>query len=304
MFHKGNDLIVYLAKRRMTVINYFRKEFCQKMITFPNAKINLGLNVLEKRPDGFHNIETVFYPVDWCDMLEIIKLPAANTGKVDFTLSGIPVAGDYKNNLSFKAFELLDKDFNLGPFQLFLHKIIPMGAGLGGGSSDAAFTLKLINELFELNLGIDQLLNYASQLGSDCCFFILNQPVFAEGRGELLKKINLNLKGKSILIIQPDVSVSTGEAYQSVIPSIPEKGLNEIIELPISQWKTHLKNDFEKSVFAKYPVIEEVKNRLYKAGAVYASMSGSGSAVFGIFESDIPSISEFNNYIVYNGMLK
>lgn len=250
------------------------------MITFPNAKINLGLNIVSKRADGYHNLETIFYPVPVCDALEIV--PAKNK-ETTFTGSGLAIEGETENNLVMKAYRLLEKDFKLLPVDIYLRKNIPFGAGLGGGSSDAAFMLKLLNEFNDLNLSSKQLEEYASRLGADCAFFIRNKPVFAEGIGDEFSNIELSLKGYSVVIIKPDIFVSTKEAYAGAKPQIPEISLQEIAKLPVTQWKDVMKNDFEKSLFPLYPEIENSINKLYEQGAVYASMSGSGSAIFGIF---------------------
>lgn len=276
------------------------------MVCFPNAKINLGLNILSKRSDGYHNIETVFYPVQWHDALEIMKSEVGSQKseeKIKFNSSGLIIEGDEKNNLCVKAFDLLDKEFGLPQVKMHLHKVIPLGAGLGGGSSDGAFTLQLLNELFDLKLSKDNLKNYAKQLGSDCSFFVENVPVLAKGRGELLEKINLSLAEYFILIAKPDVHISTAEAYELVRPEKSPPSLKEIIQLPIIKWKDILKNDFEKSVFEKFPVIEALKNKMYQQGAVYASMSGSGSTVYGIFKKKSYDKNVFKNCHVWEGVM-
>lgn len=275
------------------------------MLAFPNAKINLGLNITEKRSDGFHNIETVFYPVQWCDALEVLKLEVGGRRleeKINFNSSGLGIEGDGKNNLCVKAFELLDKDFDLPPVKMHLHKVIPTGAGLGGGSSDAAFTLKLLDEVFDLKLDNNVLKDYALQLGSDCSFFVENVPVVAYGRGELMEKINLSLKEYFILIVKPAVHISTADAYSLVKPKPPAKSLKEIIQLPVEEWKATLTNDFEESVIKQFPVIAEIKDNMYAQGAIYASMSGSGSAVYGIFKSNNYDKSVFKNCTLWEGM--
>jgi 4-diphosphocytidyl-2-C-methyl-D-erythritol kinase len=274
------------------------------MVCFPNAKINLGLDVIEKRNDGFHNIETVFYPVQWCDVLEIIEdRTHKSNDEIIFSATGLSVDGEIKNNLCVKAIQLLKKFFKIPDIKMHLHKIIPMGAGLGGGSSDAAFTLKLMNEYFHLNLSSGDLENYAKQIGSDCSFFIDNVPAFASKRGEILEKIDLDLKEYFILIVQPDVHVSTAEAYSMVKPAMPQKSIKEIIRLPIAEWKTFLKNDFEKNVFEKFPIIDEIKSKMYQQEALYSSMSGSGSAVYGIFEKKAYDKNIFKDFLVYDGRL-
>lgn len=248
------------------------------MISFPNAKINIGLNVVSKRTDGYHNLETIFYPVKLADALELTE--SDNTA---FSTSGIEIDGKPENNLVFKAYQLLQNDFNVPHIKLHLHKIIPFGAGLGGGSSDAAFALIMLNEYFKLNLSSAKLKLYAARIGADCPFFIENKPTFATGIGDQFKPINLDLSEYKILIVKPNTSVSTPDAYQNVIPAKPKFNLKNIENLPIEDWKYYLRNDFEKGVFQKYPEIDKLKQALYKMGALYASMSGSGSAVFGIF---------------------
>lgn len=267
------------------------------MIRFPNAKINLGLHVISKRSDGFHELETVFYPVKWCDALEIVE--AEHTEDV-FTLEiqGADL-GHVRENICYKAYELLVADHQLPPMNCYLQKVIPHGAGLGGGSADAAFTLKMINELFNLKITQDDLLKYASQLGSDCSFFIYNKPMIATGRGEILQPCNVDIGKYFLVLVMPDVRVSTQEAYQMIKPSKPDLPLNAIIQLPVNDWKHALINDFEKPVFEKYPAIKNIKTQLYKSGAVYASMSGSGAAVFGIFEKPIDVKDAFRNCIVW-----
>jgi 4-diphosphocytidyl-2-C-methyl-D-erythritol kinase len=248
------------------------------MILFPNAKLNIGLNVVSQRPDGFRNLESCFYPVQWCDALEI--LPADAT---QFNLSGIPVPGDAQTNLCLKAYELLRADYNLAPVVMHLHKNIPIGAGLGGGSADAAFALRLLNELFGLNLTTAQLQEYARGLGSDCAFFIWNQPVFATGRGDVFQDISLDLTGYGCTVVYPDLHITTAEAFGQLVPQAPAQPLLDTLQQDISTWKDTVKNDFEKALFPRYPVLGELKAELYRQGALYASMTGSGSAVFGLF---------------------
>ncbi|HRX13146.1 MAG TPA: 4-(cytidine 5'-diphospho)-2-C-methyl-D-erythritol kinase [Draconibacterium sp.] len=248
------------------------------MIVFPNAKINIGLNVVSKREDGFHNLETIFYPVKLSDALEF-----AEADETCLTNSGIQIESDQKDNLIIKAYGLLKANFNLPNLKFHLHKIIPFGAGLGGGSSDAAFTLKMLNEYFSLGLTTEELENYAGQIGADCPFFIRNKPIFATGIGNKFHNIELNLSDYEIIILKPNISVSTPEAYKNVIPRNPKYRLTEIVKTPIDNWKNLIVNDFEKSIYSKYPQIAELKQLLYSLGASYASMSGSGSAVFGIF---------------------
>lgn len=274
------------------------------MITFPNAKINLGLSITEKRPDGYHNLETVFYPVALEDALEIRTCPKENK---KFTLHqyGLEINGNAQDNLVVKAYLLLDKEYDLPPIEIHLYKHIPSGAGLGGGSADAAFMLKLLNEHYLLKLSDNELEKYAAILGADCAFFIKNAPTFAEGIGNQFSPIELSLKGYQIIIIKPDVFVSTKEAFANIHPHYPVYPVKEVIKRPIKEWKELLINDFEASVFPQHPVIGEIKEKLYAQGAVYASMSGSGSSVFGLFEPEY-SISEINfgeNVFCFKGKL-
>ncbi len=272
------------------------------MVSFPNCKINLGLNVTNKRSDGYHSIETLFYPVAWEDALEIIRTDnTESTSYVSFTNSGIPVAGDPSDNLCVKAYQLLKKDFpQLPAVNIHLHKVIPMGAGLGGGSADGSFTLKMLAHLFSLEISEEKLVDYALSLGSDCPFFILNKPVFAEGRGEKMTMIPFDLSSYDMVIIHPGIHVPTSEAFRGVVPKEPEQSIKEIIQLPIKEWKGQLVNDFTPSVFAKYPAIADIEAALYQSGALYASLSGSGSAVYGIFEKKSKRNFSFpKNYAVY-----
>ncbi len=248
------------------------------MISFPNAKINIGLYVTEKRPDGFHNLETVFYPVGWCDALEFVEARVTS-----FTTSGIHISGEPENNLVMKAYRLLQKDYLLPPLNIHLHKQIPFGAGLGGGSSDGAFMLKMLNKTFHLNLSDEKLVEYAAVLGSDCPFFIVNKPVFATGRGENMNIINLALNDWFILLVKPPIEVSTAKAFQFVKPQKTVTSLPENLQMPVQDWKSTVINQFESSVFQQFPEIGEIRRKLYELGAEYASMSGSGSSVFGIF---------------------
>lgn len=249
------------------------------MICFPNAKINLGLRILSKREDGFHNIETIIYPVPLRDALEF--LPAKS---FQITISGFPLERQIKDNLIYKAWTLLSENFNLPPLRVHLHKAIPTTSGLGGGSADAAFFLRELNAYFNLNISIDKLKKLAGQLGSDCPFFIENRAVLASGRGEIFQTVDVSLRGKYILLTKPAVSISTPYAYSLVKPTRPETPLARVISQPIKQWKYLLQNDFEAQLFKMNPEIEVLKNKMYSLGAVYASMSGSGSAVFGIFD--------------------
>jgi 4-diphosphocytidyl-2-C-methyl-D-erythritol kinase len=271
------------------------------MIAFPNAKINLGLNIVEKRSDGYHNIETVFYPVGWKDVLEIIPVEKKPNRKNDlqFHQSGIKITGKIENNSCVKAYRLLKEKYGLPPIEMCLHKIIPSGAGLGGGSSDAAFTIVMLNKLFSLNLSDKTIESLASSIGADCAFFFHNQPVFAKGKGDEFETINLDLSEYCIVIVKPDVHVSTAKAYKSVVPKQDSVSIKEIISAPVNEWKEKLVNEFEFSVFKKYPAIRHVKEQLYDAGALYASMSGSGSAVYGIFQDEVNMSSRFPGYQIW-----
>ena len=271
------------------------------MLTYPNAKINLGLNVIERRIDGYHNIETVFYPIGLSDGLEVE--PSDTCLDYSFSSSGIELGGDPEDNLIVKAYRLLRSDYQFPAIDISLIKQIPFGAGLGGGSSDAAFMLKILNEIFDLKITSRKLEKYASLLGADCPVFIKNKPVFATGTGNIFTPINISLKGHFLLLVKPDIHVSTPEAYSLVIPEKPQTSLFELIQRPITEWKDIIKNDFEKSVFAKYPQIEAIKNTIYEAGAVYASMSGSGSSVYGIFEFVPKKNDLFEGCFISGGIL-
>lgn len=282
------------------------------MILFPNCKINLGLHITRKRTDGYHDLETVFYPLPLRDAIEIVsnqEFRAGNTAApiyanqpvdVELVMSGLPVKGDPADNLCVKAWRLLKKDFpQLPPVQLHLHKAIPMGAGLGGGSSDAAFTLHLLNNKFKLGIPAEKLLDYALQLGSDCPFFIINQPCIATGRGELLQSISLDLSAWSFLLVYPEVHINTGWAFEQITPSLPEKPISEVIAQPVSSWKDSLINDFEAPVCRLHPALAHIKDTLYASGAVYASMTGSGSSFYGIFPAGKVPTDLFPAYKCY-----
>lgn len=288
------------------------------MVVFPNCKINLGLHITRKRDDGYHDLETVFYPVPLRDVLEILKSesgkparlltepanplaeparpPAGQqpeqgsrmtefiSGGVHFHMSGLVVNGKPEDNLCIKAYNLLKIDFpQLSAIEMYLHKAIPMGAGLGGGSADGAFTLQLLNEKFQLNLSREQLLDYALRLGSDCPFFIINKPCYATGRGELLQTVPVDLSGFSFLLVHPGVHINTGWAFSQLTPAPSPLPLQEIIQQPVTAWSSALSNDFEAPVFRHHPALKAIKEKLYEAGAVYASMSGSGSCFYGIY---------------------
>ncbi|WP_251619844.1 4-(cytidine 5'-diphospho)-2-C-methyl-D-erythritol kinase [Odoribacter lunatus] len=256
------------------------------MFAYPNAKINLGLFVTEKRPDGFHNLESVFYPLSLSDVLEVNRTEQPQ-GECVFRNTGISVDCSAEKNLVVKAYKLLATAYDLPAVEVKLHKVIPYGAGLGGGSSDAAFMLKVVNEYFELGISERELMTYAMQLGSDCAYFIRSTPAFVSGRGELLEEIDLSLKAYKIVLVKPDCGVSTAEAYQGIVPKKAPFDLYHLPELPLEEWEGKIGNDFEKTIFAVHPEIREVKQALYEAGALFASMTGSGSAVYGIFPEDV-----------------
>lgn len=256
------------------------------MIVFPNSKINLGLRILRKRSDGYHDLETVFYPIPLTDILEITRYNVyLKNFTIPFSKSGFVIDGDPSDNLCIKAYKMLRKDFpQISNIQMHLHKAVPAGAGLGGGSADAAFTLILLNKEFKLGLSNEQLTAYALKLGSDCPFFIINKPCYATGRGEVLETIPLNLSDYKLVIVNPGIHINTGRAFLNIKPGVPDTSLKEIIRKPIERWKDELVNDFEKWVFSEHREIVEIKDDLYVAGAVFASMSGSGSTVYGFFE--------------------
>jgi 4-diphosphocytidyl-2-C-methyl-D-erythritol kinase len=266
------------------------------MLLFPNSKINLGLNVLEKRPDGFHNIETIFYPVGLSDALEMI---ISNDGRPGFNQTGLSIEGNPDENLCVKAYRLLGEDFDLTPVKIHLHKVIPIGAGLGGGSSDGASAIKLLNKLFSLGLSNMRMTEYARKLGSDCSFFIENKPVFAFEKGDHFEPLTVDLSSFTILIVVPAIPVNTKEAYSLVKPSDSGNSFKGIMAEPINQWKDHLQNDFERSVFLHHPRIRQIKQQLYDEGAVFASMSGSGSSVYGIFKKREIPLESFRDCFVW-----
>lgn len=270
------------------------------MLVFPPIKINLGLNITEKRKDGYHSIESVFFPVPWTDVLEAV---ITENHVVTFNSSGLNIPGNPSNNLVIKAYELLSAKYDLPGMDFHLHKILPMGAGLGGGSSDGAYALKLINDLCGLGLTLEELETDASNLGSDCPFFIQSTPKFVSGRGELLEPVSIDLKDWYILIVMPDISVGTAAAYSWITPSAPRMPVRKIVEQSPEHWKDILVNDFEAPVIQRYPIIGEIKNKMYEQGATYASMSGSGAAVYGLFRS-MPVRSFWSIYQHWSGILK
>ena len=282
------------------------------MLLFPNCKINLGLKITGKRVDGYHNIETVFFPVPLSDALEIID-NKDTIADFEYSQSGLPIGGEEKDNLCMKAWQLLRNDFpTLPSIKLHLHKAIPMGAGLGGGSADGAFTLQLLNQKYALGISQSQLLEYALQLGSDCPFFIINTPCLASGRGEQLQPIPLSLTGYQLVVVNPGIHVNTGWAFSQITAfenatngsTEVKQSLSTVIAGPIDGWRNGLENDFEIPVFKQYPAIQSIKESLYQNGAVYASMSGSGSSVFGIFANNqLPSFGFPENYLIHTSAL-
>jgi 4-diphosphocytidyl-2-C-methyl-D-erythritol kinase len=269
------------------------------MITFPNCKINLGLWVTQRRTDGYHNIQTVMYPVPWCDALEILPADGSET---TLTVTGSNVAGPKEKNLCYRAWQIMAEKYNIPRVSIHLHKVIPSGAGLGGGSSDASFTLRMLNSIFRLNLDNATLRSLAVQLGMDCPFFIENVPALSTGRGEFLQSVSVNLEGYYLVIVKPPVHVSTAAAFTGIKPVFREVSISEYAALPVLEWKNVLHNDFEKTVFELYPEIEDIKFMPYRKGAMYAAMSGSGSAVFGLFAEN-PVNMDFPGCEVFQTLL-
>lgn len=266
------------------------------MLAFANAKINLGLAVTEKRPDGYHNLETFFYPVKLYDVIEI-----TDAEETSCITTGITIPGDATDNICLKAYHLIRKDFDIPAQQITLLKNIPVGAGLGGGSSDAAFLIKLLNIKFNLGMSTGAMQDYARALGADCAFFIENKPVYATGKGDEFSPADIDLSSWFTVLVKPSVHVSTSDAYAGLQPELPSRSLKELIHLPVPEWKQHLKNDFEKHVFVKYPEIARIKAQLYTSGATFALMSGSGSSVYALFEKPVhlPGL-EKDNQVFYN----
>jgi 4-diphosphocytidyl-2-C-methyl-D-erythritol kinase len=279
------------------------------LVVFPNCKINLGLHVVRKREDGYHDLETIFYPLPLRDALEVVNRQSAignrqmsDSAAASLHLSGLKVQGKPADNLCIKAYHLLKKDHpQISDVDMYLHKAIPMGAGLGGGSADGAFALQLLNDKFQLNIPREKLLDYALQLGSDCPFFLINKPCFATGRGELLQSIQLDLSTYSFLVVHPGVHINTGWAFSQLTPAPSSQPLPQIIQQPVATWRNALKNDFEAPVCNQYPVLQAIKDKLYDAGALYAGMTGSGSCFFGIFlKEQLPTLQWPDNYAVFN----
>lgn len=274
------------------------------MTVFPIAKINLGLNVVERRPDGYHNLQTVFYPVPIKDALEVQQMDASfpSENPCDLKVTNIQIEGNEQRNLVVRAYNLLKKDFPEMPrIHAHLWKAIPTQAGMGGGSSDAAYMILLLNNMFSLGLSQEEMVSYAAQLGADCAFFIISHPCYAEGIGEQLYPIDIDLKGWNLCIVRPDIPVSTKEAFSLIHPHHPAYHCRDVVKQPVETWEGRLVNDFEESVFALHPEIGGIKEKLYKIGASYAAMTGSGSALFGLFK-DIPEqfAHEFPDMFTYS----
>jgi 4-diphosphocytidyl-2-C-methyl-D-erythritol kinase len=275
------------------------------LLTFPNAKLNLGLYITARRPDGYHDLETVFVPLPWADVLEVLPAPKGQAA-ASLTLTGRPIPGEAATNLCLKAYELLKVDFPaLPPAQLHLHKIVPIGAGLGGGSADAAFALRAIGEVFGLQLTTAQLEGYARRLGADCAFFIENTPRLAREKGDVFENIALSLAGTACVVVYPGLHISTPQAFAGIVPQVPKMPLRKALAQPMSTWRDTVRNDFEGSLAPAYPVLADIKQQLYAAGATYASLSGSGSAVYGLFEGvrEAPVLPWPTDYLVWRGQL-
>jgi len=275
------------------------------LLSFPNAKLNLGLYVTAKRPDGYHALETVFLPLPWADVLEVLPAPKGQLAP-SLTLSGRPIPGEVASNLCLKAYELLKTDFPALPaVQMHLHKVVPIGAGLGGGSADAAFALRTIGEVFGLKLAPEQLESYARRLGADCAFFIENTPRLAREKGDVFEPIGLNLAGTPCVVVYPGLHISTAQAFAGIVPQAPAQPLRAALAAPMDSWRTTIFNDFEKSLAPTYPVLAEIKQQLYDAGATYASLSGSGEAVYGLFPglAEAPALAWPSEYLVWRGVL-
>tara|TARA_B100000780_G_scaffold274472_1_gene239564 strand:+ start:719 stop:1531 length:813 start_codon:yes stop_codon:yes gene_type:complete len=270
------------------------------MILFPPAKLNLGLQIIGRRSDGFHDLQTIFFQIPLKDIIEILPNPNLNMGCCMFKSTGLPIPSG--ENLCEKAYQILHHRHTLPGVHIHLHKIIPMGAGLGGGSADATYTLKILNEMFDLNLSTDELMQYALLLGSDCPLFVDGSSKYAEGRGDILKDIEVNLKGMNLLVVNPKIHISTEESFSKIIPRTAESCVNIIHKNP-KEWRDNLKNDFEKVLFTEYEQLKNIKDTLYEMGAVYASMSGSGSTMYGLFTDTIPKKKWPLDYFLWETIL-
>lgn len=267
------------------------------MVVFPNCKINLGLSVTRKREDGYHDLLTCFYPLNWCDALEV-TVPANSSAAFEFTTSGLPIAGNIEDNLIYKCWKAIKTNYVLPPLHVHLHKVIPMGAGLGGGSSDAAFFINLLDKKFDLSIPHPEKLKLAASIGSDCPFFIRNSPALARGRGEILEDYPLDLSAYYVLCVFPNIHSNTSKAFAAIKPKAPDVDLADALHQPVETWKDTIVNDFEGPVFSQFPILKDLKNAFYESGAIYAAMSGSGSAVFGIFRS-APDLRIAQNYLYF-----
>lgn len=272
------------------------------MIYFSPAKVNLGLQILEKRADGFHKLQSVMLPIGLCDILEINTLPASDQGFL-FTQTGIRIQGNPEENLCWKAWMLFREESPLPTVEMHLHKQIPIGAGLGGGSSNASLTLLGLNHLADVTLTQNRLAELAAILGSDCPFFLNRQSMLMEGRGEILTPLRLNTEGIYLVLLFPEIHVSTAEAYRGVIPALPHRYLKELIKEPMNCWRETLENDFEVSVFKQYPMLESLKQKLYEAGAIYASMSGSGSSLYGLYKEKPTLTGDLQKFLIWEGAI-
>ena len=271
------------------------------MLLFPDCKINIGLRIVSRREDGYHNIETVMYPLrGLCDAVEI--LPSERPG-VEFVSSGLLVDSPAEKNLCVRAYRAVSEVCPLGGVRIHLHKTVPMGAGLGGGSADAAFVIRGLCELFSLGLGVGEMERLAAGIGSDTAFFVADRPALATGRGEVLSPVSLPLQGYRLMVVKPDEFVSTAEAYSRVVPCVPERPLVDALAAPIGTWRDSVVNDFESSVFLRHPVLRSVKETLYRIGALYASMSGSGAALYGIFDREVAVPDEFADMFVHQEVI-
>ncbi|MCK4630390.1 MAG: 4-(cytidine 5'-diphospho)-2-C-methyl-D-erythritol kinase [Bacteroidales bacterium] len=273
------------------------------MICFPNAKINIGLRVTGKRPDGYHNIESILYPIGLTDMLEISEQEKISGKGISLVTTGIKIDSPPEKNLVFRTAELLRKEYSIPPLNIHLHKLIPTGSGLGGGSSDTSFLLRVLNENFNIGITEEKLHAIASGLGSDCPFFLNNNSAFISGRGEKIQRISLDLSRFYLVVVYPDIHVDTGLAYSQITPSKPGLSLQKLIKYPVSQWKENIFNDFEKPVFSEFPNIKKIKEKLYRMGAIYSSLTGSGSAVYGLFDKKTETDGQFGHYLVWQERL-
>lgn len=285
---------------------YFRSKINRtKMILFPHCKINLGLNIVAKRKDGYHDLETLFYPIPLCDSLELVSGNTIDDQDAAIISEGLKIDGEAKNNLILKAYYLLKEKYSLPKVSFCLLKNIPMGAGLGGGSSDGAFAIQILNQYFNLKISLEDQINYAAKLGSDCAYFLFNQACLGSGRGEILEPISFSLNGIWIALVKPNIHISTAEAFANIHPSgnYGVNNIRDIIRQPIQQWKESLKNDFEDSLFPNHPELKDIKDKLYTNGAMYASMSGSGSTIFGLFNAEPKLKDQFGDYFYWQGIL-